>query len=525
MPVSELVSSSKADANKGAWSQWHRRKFLWDQIFIGLFRGISSPPLPLPNDDKVKVVPWQQAHGQPVALTTGWPIPRDEYSRLKNFAKNIVVLIRDAIPPITGKAPALPMDDQALLREVWTAGHQRVFPNPPRFPSTFKDGLDLGKLMVEGPFAEYVRRGDDGVYRLDLTELDNYPHHPGTRKLGSLTEFAVDTETRSLRTVSIHHPSSGQTYRPGDAGWDQAQVLVTCGVFADASYIQHLIRLHLLSSGYFSCSVRNHLSAKHPLKALLWPHVYGVLDVNNTLGGTLICEPRGVFGDFTNITHSGLWSWANDYATKSFRLESFDPQVSMRMRGVDNAPFDQPTMDDTSAIWRIVQQYARDWVDCYYASDAAVAADTQVRAFLENLDATIANGIRAIVPNPAQATREQLAYLCAIHIQGATVLHHIYGSMMWNYAPWARMIPPRVYEDGGMPAADVYQRMLNALFVTNVPNRKLMEDASAVAPNAAGAAVMRQFVQRLEERQTQMDQQARNDWRVYPKNLDASIAV
>ena len=182
-------------------------------------------------------------------------------------------------------------------------------------------------------------------------------------------------------------------------------------------------------------------------------------------------------------------------------------------------------MDDTTAIWRIVQQYAKDWVDCYYASDAAVAEDTQVRAFLENLDATIANGIRAIVPNPAQATREQLAYLCAIHIQGATVLHHIYGSMMWNYAPWARLIPPRVYEDGGMPAADVYQRMLNALFVTNVPNRKLMEDASAVAPNAAGAGAMRQFVQRLEERQTQMDQQARNDWRVYPENLDASIAV
>ena len=227
--------------------------------------------------------------------------------------------------------------------------------------------------------------------------------------------------------------------------------------------VGHLGQGHLFTAGSFATATRNALDAGHPLKALLWPHVFGTLDVNNLLAPMLVGEQpgTGVVGDCFNIEHKELWRVLGD-ATKSFDLRQQDPREHRRARGCDDGALAEPTVEDAVLLWDMMVDYTREYLDAIWDSDVAAAGDAQLVRFLKALEQLVPNGMRQVVGDLASLARRAPSYPSSSRseIWTASVWHRVVGTLGWHFQSWPRYVPSQVYEAGGLPPADV----LPALF-------------------------------------------------------------
>jgi hypothetical protein len=60
--------------------------------------------------------------------------------------------------------------------------------------------------------------------------------------------------------------------------------------------------------------------------------------------------------------------------------------------------------------------------------------------------------------------------------------------------------------------------------ISSATNR-LMNDASHVALDPDGAAIMRRFQSRLVQLQEQMEREPRRHWQILPRHLEASVSA
>jgi hypothetical protein len=458
-------------------------------------------------------------------VSTGWPIPADEVTVAKRRVRDVVVRLRRFIPQLQRGVPAVPGDPAAMLRGVWSPSHRAAWDHPPRLADALRDGLDLGRLMVDGPFVQYLRRDAEGLC-LDLRALDAYAHRGEVRRLAARVAFAQDPSTLRLTATAIALPAEQRVVTPEQPEWFQACRLVASGLFMHTVVVRHFGWTHAAAAGAFAVAVRATLPARHPLKALLWPHVHGTLDVNNTLGPGLV-QPtpgQGVFGDIFNLTHDGVLALLRDEVA-AFDLRRIDPRVDADARGLSGVALPAGTWDDAVALFDVLSAHARRWCALTWADDAAVAADAPALAFLAALDATIPGGLRGLVARRDAPTRDEVAAVCALHIHNACVVHELVGNLLWNYVTWPHLIACRVYPDDRLPPADVHQRFFNVLFATNVPNRPLRSDWRHVAPSPAYAELLDAMQSDLGALQSRMAAEPWSAARLYPDDLEAAVAV
>ena len=159
----------------------------------------------------------------------------------------------------------------------------------------------------------------------------------------------------------------------------------------------------------------------------------------------------------------------------------------------------------------------REYVDHYYPDEASLAQDVAAQIWFDSLDRHIVHGIRGYVPT---LTKANLVKLCALFIYTVSVEHE--DNTMWNYATF---LPATVREDGGGESVGQVQAILNFEMVIASAANKLMIDASHVALDPAGAAIMKRFQSRLKALQQQMENEPSQHWHIYPKSLEASISA
>lgn len=503
--------------------KWERRKALWDKVYSKLFEAIDPPELPAPPADTVPVRSWADVTGQHIAgVQTGYPTPADERSAAKAVVTRLISALRGIQPQLIPGLPEMPDEPAALLDEAWSTVHAQAFGHAPVLPPELEGGPDLGALMVRGPFVSYVERTDDG-YVLDLSSYAAYPHRPDSRPLPTRTDF--DERDGRLVATCITELATGLRHTPGSEGWDLARRTVTCGLYTHATAVRHLAVAHLFVSAPAAIAVRNALPTDHPLTRLLWPHVHGALDVNNTLAPALLDdEPgQGVLGDIFNLTAHGVWALVADAGAR-FDLERCDPRHDQAVRGMADSPVVQDTLSDAFAIWDLLRTYCEGWIAHHYPSPLDLQADPDLRRFLDQLAELVPNGVDSVVGAAPDAAG--LARLCAVVIYNAAVEHEIVGNLTWNYAPWAMAIPTRIHADGRGPCLDVYQRFFNVLFATNVPSRPLMSDWTDLLPDAASEALYHELQAGLARRQAEMEAEGPAEvHRLYPADLEAVVAV
>jgi hypothetical protein len=499
---------------------WAARKMLWNKIAISKFRAHKPATIPVPRDDsralKVVSLASQFPRIQIANIRVADHVPADEASRLNSTFYDIQVALYGGLSPMEAGLPSIDADPNKALEEAYTSGHRSCFPTP-TLPAEYQGPVDLGSVAVAGPYACYLERAPEGGYHWDLRGLARHEHYDGLYSLGVRVLFRVNEAARRLDAVRIDSELGSCTL--GQPRWELATKLALCAATTHVSLVRHMNGVHLAAGGPFAIATRNCLPASHPLRRLLWPHMFGTQYSNELITKGLMA-PGGDFDSIFSFTHRGMRTLFRE-SYEEYDLTVLDPRRDAERRGIADAGFDTPALANRQAHFDVIYAHALRYLRIYYASPAALRNDSAVVAWTETLDQLVPNGIRALLDQ--EITVESTARLVAAFIYMATVEHEILGTGLWNYQMWTHVQPVRVYRNLQREPLDVYQRLVNANFTLNVSRAQLVQDWSYLALDPAGAEAFREFKLALERLQQRVEAEPGAAWKISPAILEANI--
>jgi hypothetical protein len=501
-------------------TMWGLRRRFWNALATFKFRHNRPATVPVPTVERRPVIPVpfeSEFPGIPIAgIVVADHVPPDEAQPLKHRFSQFQAAMYRVLSPMQPGLPPVPADPDRALDRAYTAGHRRCFP-PPRRPPEYEDRIDLGQLAVASPYACYLEAAGEGRFRWDLAVLDGFDCHPGLRPPAAVVEFLLDPLKQRLEPVRIDSDLGWSN--PDDPTWDAALRLALCAVTTHLSLVRHFNWIHLVAGARLAMITRNHLPADHPVRRLLWPHVYGTHYSNQVV--TLDLMTRG--GDFESTfsyTHPGMCRLFEATAG-DFDLQLIDPFADAFRRGVVDAGFETPALDNRLELMRVLRDHTSRYLALYFKDDEALAGDHPFRRWLDELEHALPHGVRELAGGDVGMAGA--ATLLSTLIYLATVEHEIVGSGLWNYQLWSDVDPVRVHRDGSRPPLDVYQRLVNADFNLNVPRTPLLGDFTELAIDDAGAEAFARFQADLWALQADLQRQPAACWRIEPRMLKANI--
>lgn len=180
-------------------------------------------------------------------------------------------------------------------------------------------------------------------------------------------------------------PGDGvQLFTPADGeAWETAKSFVQTADFSHHEIITHLALTHLQMERFAVASYRC-LPSSHPLHALLMPHFQGTLFINWAAQLALVND-GGPFEKMfygTMVTNRALVGTALAW---NFNDEIFPEKL--KGRGVDTSSALQyyPYRDDGMLVWNALHQWVSDYLDLYYENNAAVAEDTELQGWADEI--------------------------------------------------------------------------------------------------------------------------------------------
>ena len=475
-------------------------------------------------------------------------IPEDEKSGTRYRLKMLVFPLQRwmyrRLPPMQHDVFSIHENPHKALDNAYRGARRRRY-DPPELPPEFEGSPDLGSLAVRGPYACYLQRITNdkdekhaGDYEWDLSDLKKYKVHPhlynlGTRVLFRLVPIPALPQHDPLSVMPARHKlqayqieSALGTSTPQDANWQLAKKLALCALSNHMSLVRHWNWVHLTPTAHLAMATRNHLPPHHPIRRLLWPHVFGTQQ-SNYFGTMAQMVPNGDFAEIFSFTHEEMCKLFNEtYKTYPFSIT--DPHEDASDRGIINAGFEIPTQRNLEDLFNVIHAHTWRFVSLSYADDRAILNDPHLLHWFENLNALIpGKGEDKIGVSSANVTRGLLSKLVARFIYVVSAYHEMVGSFLWNYQLWTHRQRVRMYDDGRREPLDVYQRLVNYNFMLNVKRTPLMQDfselASGLEKQESAAHCFRQFKKDLESLQTKMDSEPWAVWKIYPKDLEAHI--
>ncbi|MBB6428010.1 lipoxygenase family protein [Sphingopyxis sp. JAI128] len=322
----------------------------------------------------------------------------------------------------------------------------------------FQDDSEFARLRVQGPNCMLIAAVDDALpanFPLGAAQyaavvngdtlaaalaegrlflLDYKPLQvldPGT--YGGLAKyawqpmalFAIPPGGSSLVPVAIQcgqNSADWPIFTPSPAsdklwGWEMAKFVVQV---ADGNYHElftHLARTHLVIEA-FAVATHRHLAEVHPVWALLVPHFEGTLFINEAAATSLIAANGPIDHIFAGTIASSQRAAVDARLAFDFYGKMPHADFAARGVGVDSALVDYPYRDDALLVWDAIHEWARQYIDLYYTSDADIVADTELTAWAGCLA-----GEAKIRNFTAITTRAQLAEVCAMVMFTASAQH------------------------------------------------------------------------------------------------------
>lgn len=498
---------------------WTVRRGFWDLLSVAKFKANRRRRAPAPTGDvrRIVAIPLSRRYpGIPIAaIHVADHVPKDERSRFSlGFCKVQAVLCR-LYPPATPALPEIDAGPSRAIAKAYTRWHRKCLAAPV-LPQEYAEPIDLGRLAVTGPYACYLQACDGG-YEWDFWFMSKYDHHEGLRRLGCRVYFRVDEGTRKLSAVEIETELG--ISRPGDTTWSDAQKVALCAATNHLSLVRHFSWIHLVAVSNVAIATRNMLPPDHPLRRLLWPHVWGT-QYSNELVTEILLMKGGDFEAAFSFSHPGLCALVED-SCEQYDLRVMHPTVDAERRGVDVGALDLPYLENRQAHYDVLLRHTMRYLPRYYESDEKLQADRHVAAWIKDVRRRIPGGLRGLVGDVV--TVEDLARLIAGFIYLGSVEHEVLGTTLWNYQLWPHVQPTRIYTSGRRESVDVYQRLMNYNFILNVRRSALCGDFSNVALDEPGRDAFRQFLADLEVLQEKLDGEDKEAWKVSPKMLESGV--
>lgn len=340
--------------------------------FATLYPSFPAPPrvMTLPPQEWMRLRPGEQV----------WE--SDWYFGWLQIAGFNTTNLKGVFPP--GAAPELALALDALLAKIPVDDAMlRAVSGDPQI--TLQRAAELGRLYV-----------------VDMAMLDGIPtgslHGDQRYVTAPIAVFYWNPEPAagyppgraSLQPVAIQlgqKPDSDArpVFVPGGdaAKWKLAKFFVLNALAVHHETIAHLGACHLTVETLIVATHRQ-LSSWHPVLALLKPHFRFTLDINEGAKHSLII-PGGVVASVLSPSIEGSWALVRD-ARLAWRFDQNLPHRLFALRGVDATRLPEfPFRDDTLLLWNAIRDFVRAYLAVYYPDDAAVRADWELQAWVNEI--------------------------------------------------------------------------------------------------------------------------------------------
>jgi len=307
-------------------------------------------------------------------------------------------------------------------------------------------------LKIQAPIALYVRTDDFAGLHLVAVQLD--------QGAANGDSFAV------MLAADAGKPEQANN-------WLLAKICVQA---ADLSYnqaVNHLGQTHLIEEA-FVLATRRQLAVQHPLNVLLSRH-FSALLVINAIGSLTLLKP-GPTGLINQLLAPGLDGSLelirNRYENWSFDQLDFPNEIDSR--GLHDLPVYFPYRDDGREIWKLLGDYAREYIGLYYLSDSDVTGDYELQAWAGELSGN--NGGHYKVPGfkPSIDAIEALIPIIQKLLWTASAQHAAVNFPQVEYASFIPNYPGATYKapPAGFPASSTTEQdLLDTL--APVPNTQV----------------------------------------------------
>lgn len=500
---------------------WKLRRMLWNWFSIVKFRANKPRVIPPPKEHERRVVPIPLGRRYPTIPIANIPVaghvPADESMRARLLFCKVQAWLYRRFPPTQPGLPPIDPDPFAAVTKAYSRGHRTCLPAPV-LPKEYADPVDLGQVAVAGPYACYLQSAAGGGYEWDLRHLESYEHHPGLRTLGARVQFQLDESDRRLHPTSIDCELG--VCKPTDDDWRLAQKIALCAATNDLSLVRHFNWIHLAAVAHFTIVTRNNLPSDHPVRRVLWPHMWGT-HYSNELVTEVLLMKGGDFESAFSFTHAGLCRLFGD-SYEQYDVRVVDPVADAERRGILKGGFPLPYLENRQAHFDVMHSHARRYLELYYESDDDLRDDASMQSWVDELEQRLPGGVHGLLGD--EVTVGGIARLIAGFIYLGSVEHEVLGTGLWNYQVWNHVQPTRIYRSGQRESLDVYQRLVNYNFILNVRRAPLCQDFSHLALDQGGRQAFRTFLADLEALQDRLDQD--NDgasWKVSPKILESGV--
>ncbi len=310
-------------------------------------------------------------------------------------------------PSLASIDPGSPRADAAFAWQRVGGANPLVLEAVARLPDAFPvSAADFAAAVGEGDSLD-AARAEGRLYLASSGRLAGGPAGAGAGAPKYLTApqaLFVYLDGLGLAPVAIQcamEPGLGApilTPRDGVA-WQMARAVVQVADCNLQEVFFHLGRAHFLVEAFALASARQ-LAAAHPLALLLAPHFEGTLAINDG-ARTKLCAPGGQLESLLGPTREASLALCRR-AVETFRLDDALLEADLSRRGVaDPARLgDYPYRDDGRLVWAALAVFVRDYLGLYYADDAAVGADVELRAWADELRSDDGGRVRGF---PARA--------------------------------------------------------------------------------------------------------------------------
>ena len=366
------------------------------------------------------------------------------------------------------------------------------------------------------------------VYVLDYAVLDVLQKNPGQIDGGQKQHVTTPIVVLFQQADGILQPiaiqldqetgSNNPLYTPNDGNlWLAAK---TFAQIADGNH--HILYTHASRIHYFMEAVivasRRQLYKSHPLYVLLKPHLQYTLIVNHQHTFLKDCKGRpGRFGElFAGDYDATTLCMANGLTSFNFKESAFPNDIASRE--VDNPDLFYPFRDDGLLLWEAIQNFAKDYIELYYTSDADEVEDSEIQTWVHDISAQDRGRISGF-PDSLQ-TRQQLAETVGHIIFLCTAYHSCIHFNQYNYPgfvpnmPFSAYVPPPATKAKAMDAADLLKILPRfraaysqtwTFFLTNFRVNRIGEYPLRQFDEEA-CEVIKQFNNRLEKIVQEIDQ-------------------
>lgn len=208
----------------------------------------------------------------------------------------------------------------------------------------------------------------------------------------------------------------------------------------------HLLWAHFMLEPFAAATARQ-LSARHPIAALLAPHLR-ILIWNNFEGRELLVSPGGLVSQLLGGGIDGSLEIVRRAFTgrgrqNGFTTDVWDLPTDVAARGVDKLP-NYPYRDDGMLLWNAISGFVGKYLHLYYGSDSDVVQDREI----QNWAADLASPDGANIPKMASSFSgiDPLARMLTRVIFASGPFHSALNFTQYEFFAYAPNAPAALYE-------------------------------------------------------------------------------